>query len=155
MIAGMVTAALVERVREAMEAGDLAAMEALLDPDVHWGAPDDGSREEGAPEDGSREDESRDHESREDRSAECVNRKQVMTWYRRAAAAGVRARVTEVVAGPDAILVGLIVSGTGESEASGGEVERWQVLTVGGGRVTDIRGFDVRATAAARAGVAP
>jgi len=32
-------------------------------------------------------------------------------------------------------------------------VERWQVLTLRGGRVADIRGFDDRAVAAARAGV--
>lgn len=133
-----------------MEANDLAAMEALLDPDVHWGAPDDEALDDKA-----REDESPEDGSADDGSAECVNREQVMTWYRRAVANGVRARVTEVVAGPGAILVGLMVSGAGGSQESGGEVERWQVLTVGGDLVTDIRGFDARAAAAARAGVAP
>jgi hypothetical protein len=125
-------------------------MEALLDPAAHWGAPPDEVLDGEAP-----EDHAPHGEARVDEASECVNREQVMTWYRRAVAAGVRSRVTEVVAGPGAILVGLMVSGTGDAEESGGEVERWQVLTVAGDLVTDIRGYDERAPAAARAGVAP
>ena len=37
--------------------------------------------------------------------------------------------------------------------AARGAVGRWQVLAVRGGRITDIRGFDDRKAAAARAGV--
>jgi hypothetical protein len=36
---------------------------------------------------------------------------------------------------------------------AGGAVERWQVLTLRGDRIADIRGFDDRAAAASRAGV--
>jgi ketosteroid isomerase-like protein len=120
--------ALAQRVRAALESGDLTAIGELLDPDVHWGAPDDD--EYG-----------------------CVNRRQVLQWYRRARDAGVRATVSEIVTRPGAILVGLIVSGNEAAERQGGAVPRWQVLSVAGGLITDIRGFDDREHAAARVGI--
>jgi hypothetical protein len=58
-----------------------------------------------------------------------------------------------VTAGPGTLLVGLDVTGTPAARDAGGTVQRWQVLTVKGGRITDIRGFDDRMEAAARAGV--
>jgi ketosteroid isomerase-like protein len=115
------------RIKVALESADLAAIKDLLDPDVRWGAPDD-------PAPG------------------CQNRRQVMAWYQRGRQAGVRARVTEFVAHGDKILVGLNVVGSPAAEAQGGEAERWQVLTVQGERIVDIRGFDDRGEAAARAG---
>jgi ketosteroid isomerase-like protein len=69
-------------------------------------------------------------------------------------AAGARARVTEVVEGNDRLLVGLRVTGTAGAAEHGGTADRWQVLTVRDGRVVDIRGFEDRSSAAARAGVA-
>jgi hypothetical protein len=45
------------------------------------------------------------------------------------------------------------VSGPPAAAEAGGTVRRWQVLTVKGDRITDIRGFDDRTEAAARAGV--
>ena len=85
--------------------------------------------------------------------SDCRNRNQVIAWWARARAAGARAVVTEVTAGAGTLLVGLEVTGTsaaGEAGVAGG---RWQVLTVRGDRIADIRGFDDRTAAAARAGV--
>jgi hypothetical protein len=53
----------------------------------------------------------------------------------------------------DQILIGLKVAGNRAADARSGEAERWQVLTVRGGRVVDIVGFDERGEAAARAGL--
>ena len=122
-------AALAGRVRSALESGDLDAIRDLLDPDARWGAPE-------GPGD-----------------LDCRNRDQVMAWWARARAGGARAAVTEVSAGAGALLVGLEVTGTPAADEAGGAVGRWQVLMVRGGRIADIRGFDNRAAAAARAGL--
>jgi hypothetical protein len=122
-------AALAGRVRSALESGDLDAIRGLLDRNARWGAPE-------GPGDG-----------------DCRNRDQVIAWWAGARAAGARAAVTEVIAGPGTLLVGLDVSGPPAAAEAGGTVRRWQVLTVKGDRITDIRGFDDRTEAAARAGV--
>lgn len=119
-------AGLAAQVRIALNAADLSAFEDLLDPDVRWGAPDDPS-------------------------PSCKNREQVLAWYRRGRESGVRARVTEVVVGADRIVVGLAVTGTLTAQETGREADRWQVLTVHAGRITDIVGFDERTEAFARA----
>jgi ketosteroid isomerase-like protein len=123
------SAGLSRRVRLALESGDLDAVRDLLDPGARWGAPE-------GPGD-----------------SDCQNRDQVLAWWARARAAGVRAVVTEVTAGPGTLLVGLEVTGTAEASEAGGAAQRWQVLTVRGDRITDIRGFGDRAAAAGRAGV--
>jgi len=117
------------RVRSALESGDLDGIRDLLDPRARWGAPE-------GPGD-----------------ADCRNRDQVMAWWASARAAGARAVVTEVTAGPGTLLVGLEVTGTPAAREEGGTAQRWQVLTVSGGRIADIRGFGDRTEAAARAGV--
>ena len=61
--------------------------------------------------------------------------------------------VTEVTAGPGTLLVELDVTGTPTAREAGGTAQRWQVLTLSGSRITDIRGFGDRTEAAARAGV--
>jgi hypothetical protein len=53
----------------------------------------------------------------------------------------------------DSLLVGLSVVGNDDEAGQGGEALRWQVLTVAGGRIVDIRGFDDRDLAARRAGL--
>lgn len=121
--------ALTERVRFALESGDLDAIRNLLDPGARWGAPD-------GPND-----------------ADCHSRDQVMAWWASARAAGARAVVTEVTAGAGTLLVGLEVTGTPAAHEAGGTVDRWQVLTLRGDRIADIRGFGDRKAAAARAGV--
>lgn len=50
----------------------------------------------------------------------------------------------------DRILVGLTVVGLQVATEGAGEARRWQVLTVRGGRVVDIVGFDDRSEATAR-----
>jgi len=123
------SAVLVGRIRSALESGDLYAIRDLLDHSARWGAPE-------GPGD-----------------ADCRNRDQVVAWWAGARAAGARAVVTEVTAGPGTLLVGLEVTGTPIAREAGGTARRWQVLTVSGGRIADIRGFGDRTEAAARAGV--
>jgi len=65
-------AALTERVRFALESGDLDAIGELLDPGARWGAPEGPS------------------------DADCHNRDQVIAWWAGARAAGAQAVVTEV-----------------------------------------------------------
>jgi hypothetical protein len=120
---------LTERVRLALESGDRGAIGDLLDPGARWGAPE-------GPHD-----------------ADCRNRDQILAWWARARAAGARAVVTEVTAGAGTLLVGLEITGTPAARDAGGAAERWQVLTLRGDRIIDIRGFDGRAAAAGRAGV--
>lgn len=119
---------LASRVQDVLDAADLTAFAELLDPDVRWGAP--GDDEWG-----------------------CHNRDQVIAWYNRARGQGMAGRVTEVVVGDGALLVGLEVTGTGEAEEAGGAAERWQVLRVRDGRVFDIRGYPDRSEAATQAGI--
>jgi ketosteroid isomerase-like protein len=116
-----------ESVHAALQTADLAGYRELLDPNVSWGAPDDVS-------------------------PGCRNRNEVLAWYRRGRANGVRAAVTETVVRNDKILVGLRVNGNQAAEDAGGDLDRWQVLTVHGGRITDIRGFEDRAAAIERLG---
>ena len=119
---------IVGRVEAALNEADLEAIGDLLEPNVRWGAPDDPDQS-------------------------CQNRGQVLAWYRRGREAGVRAHVTETTVYGDRILVGLKVSGrAGEGDVDA-EADRWQVLTVGGGGITEICGFDNRDDAAARAAV--
>ncbi|HSO96287.1 MAG TPA: nuclear transport factor 2 family protein [Acidimicrobiia bacterium] len=120
-------ATIADRVRGALESTDLTAFSDLLDPAVRWGAPDDPT-------------------------PSCQDRRQVLDWYARGREAGVRARVTEVVAHGDKILVGLTVTGRLGAESNEGAVARWQVLTVAEGLIVDIRAFDDRRDATARVG---
>jgi ketosteroid isomerase-like protein len=145
------TQRLAELVTQALEAADLAEFGEFLDPNVRWGAPGDPS-------------------------PACQNRDQVLSWYRLARQAGVRAHVSETVVAGDRILVGLRVTGSRQADdhdatghgreaapdrgaAGAGAVQpgdertRWQVLTVRDGRVVAIVGFDNRAEAAAEAGL--
>jgi ketosteroid isomerase-like protein len=120
--------ALAQQVRVALESADVAAFSHLLDPDVHWGAPDT-------------------------RRPSCRNRDQVLAWYERGRESGTRASVSEVVVLGDRIVVGLTVRNSQAANEGGGAALRWQVLTVRGGRVVDIVGFDDRDEAVARADV--
>jgi ketosteroid isomerase-like protein len=119
--------ALAQQVRVALESADVASFGHLLDPDVRWGAPD------ASP-------------------PSCRNRNQVLAWYERGRESGTRASVSEVVVFGDRILVGLTVRNTREADEHLATL-RWQVLTVRGGRVVDIVGFDDRDDAVARAAV--
>ena len=114
-----------ERVRGALESADLDAYRLLLDPNVHWGSSDDSA-------------------------AGCRTRDEVLAWYRRGRAKGIRAHVRETIVRGDHVLIGMTLSGASSSTPPAEERDRWQVLTVVGGRVTDIRGIETREDAIAR-----
>ena len=115
-----------ERIQAALGAADLTEFSELLHPDVRWGPPDD-------PNPG------------------CVNRRQVLSWYRRARARGVRAEVTEFEILGSRILVGTRIRGNDAADTVGGEMDRWQVFTVAAGQIVEIVGYDSRKDALARA----
>ncbi|HEX4862695.1 MAG TPA: nuclear transport factor 2 family protein [Acidimicrobiales bacterium] len=113
--------------RRALESGDLEGYADILDPNVRWGAPGDAA-------------------------PPCQNRRQVLEWYGRGREQGRRATVLEVVPAGDKVLVSMMVS-TPDEAGQIRESQRWQVLTVGGGLVVDIRGYDIRDQALAAAGI--
>jgi hypothetical protein len=115
---------LAEKIGIALQSADLDAYRELLDPAVSWGPPGD-------------------------QLSGCHSRDEVLDWYRRGHASGVRADVVETVVSRDKILVGLKVRSRPGTPESGGELDRWQVLTVVDGRVKDIRGFEDRGAAVA------
>ena len=119
--------ALAQQVRLALDGADLSAFRELLDPDVRWGAP-------GA------------------KRPACQNRDQVLAWYRRGKESGVQARVSDVTVLEDRLLVSMAVRNNQAAQDRGGVALRWQVLTVRGGRIVDIVGFDDRTDAVAHAG---
>ncbi len=116
-----------EPLRTAFEAADLEAIGALLSPDVRWGPP--GSK-----------------------NPPCKNREQVLKWYRNGPAWGARARVIELTAAGDQLLVGLALTSNPEAELA---AERWQVLTIHPQGVCDIRGYEDRHSAEADLAHAP
>ena len=116
--------AIAEKVRIALDSADLEQFSDLLDPHVTWGAPDDPS-------------------------PSCQNRSQVLKWYANGRAAGTRAQVREVTTNDDKVLVAMTVTSVGPEVS-----DRWQVLTVANGLVTDIRGYDDESDARAAAGLA-
>ena len=118
---------LADRVRSALGSGDADAWRRLLTPDAKWGPPDD-------PHSG------------------CHSAEEVIAWWNLARERGVHATVTEVVPGPGTILVGVKVAGRDEEDPAA-ESDRWQVLTVREGLIADIRGYEERQVAAARAGI--
>ncbi len=63
--------------------------------------------------------------------------------------------MNDVVVHGDRLLVSLTVRGSAEAGTRGGAALRWQVLTVSGGRIVDIVGFDDRLEALARVQAAP
>jgi hypothetical protein len=79
-----------------------------------------------------------------DTNPPCQNRTQVLRWYERGRADGRSAEVTDVFVHGNALLVGMRLNNG---------FERWQVLRVGPDGITDIRGFEDRATAAAELGL--
>jgi len=113
------------QIQTALQSADLLGYRDLLDPEVTWGAPDDAN-------------------------PGCRNRDQVIAWYRRGRANGVRAIVTETGVYGNEILVGLGVIDERSPGASGSPTERWQILTIEGGLVVDIRGYEDRSVALSR-----
>jgi ketosteroid isomerase-like protein len=106
-----------EEVRKALLAGETSAFGQLLDPNVTWGAP-------GA------------------RNPTCQNRNQVLNWFQRAQETGVRGSPIDIDVLGDRLVVTLAVQGTEGARQRGGTALRFQVLTVGDGRIIEIVGFD-------------
>lgn len=118
---------LLDRLRTALESQDVNRFAELFAPDVTWGAPGDPS-------------------------PPCCNSNQVIQWYQRGFDDGVRATVREVTPIGDRVLVGLSVTGNPIAGDADGAVERWEVLAITDGLVSDIRGFEDRESAVAHAG---
>lgn len=112
------------RIRAALELPDPAMFRDLLDPNVRWGVPGDPA-------------------------PSCQNRDQVLAWYERGRERGVRATVTELLVRSDKVVVGLRVTRDGAEDDA---TDRWQVLSVHGDRVADIRAYDDRDEAYRAAG---
>ncbi|MFD1077377.1 nuclear transport factor 2 family protein [Longispora fulva] len=106
---------------------DLDLMATLLAPDVRWG--DD-----------------------EDTDTTCHDRAAVLDFYRALHARGVTARVAETVTGPDVVVARLDIDWPGP-EADERPRNEYQVFSLTGGLVTDIRGYPDRAAALAAAGL--
>jgi len=81
----------------------------------------------------------------------CGNRRQVIQWYKRGFDSGVRADVCDITSVGDSVLVGLAVTGNPDGGDAAAPVERWQVLAMSEGLVSDIRGFEDRPSALAYA----
>jgi ketosteroid isomerase-like protein len=121
--------AVLDRIRAALDSGDVDNFASLLAPDVTWGAP--GST-----------------------NPPCTSDRDDLKWYQRGFDRGVRGRVVEVSPFGDNVLVGMMVSGS-SSAGNRSEVERWQVLALSDGLVNDIRGFEHRGSAVATAERSP
>jgi ketosteroid isomerase-like protein len=120
--------AVATRVVAAWQAADLAAISALLDPQVRWGPPGDPS-------------------------PPCRSREQVLSWYRRGRSFGARATVAQTAVCGDRILLALKVTGRGDAGTGSRPEDHWQVLTVRNGLITEIVGFDDGDEAARWAGL--
>jgi hypothetical protein len=126
MSTGDDAAVLAEAYRDALEAADLDAISALLDPLVRWGP-------------------------LEDPDVGCHNRNDALRFYRQGKAANARAEVTELTINANRMLVCLRVTGLGGSDAP---VDVWQVVTVRDRRIVDISGCETREAGAHAVGVA-
>jgi SnoaL-like domain len=105
---------LAEEIEAALSAEDLDRAAALLADDVRWGGD-------------------------EDAEETCHTRSDVLAWYRRALAGGVKARHIETLVQPHAVIIGWdIIWPPGEEERP---PIRYQVFSVADGLVADIRGF--------------
>ncbi len=113
---------LAQRVRNAMEAIDLATMAELLAPNAKWGAP-------------------------EQEVPMCQNAHEILSWYDLAQAEGVRAEIKEVVVVGESLVIGLKVLANKDVDPKAKNRTRWQVMSVRDGRIAEIRGYETRGEA--------
>ncbi|MCZ4102800.1 MULTISPECIES: nuclear transport factor 2 family protein [Streptomyces] len=116
------------RLQEAFEAGDLAQLGTLLDPGVRWGG-------------------------KEDTPQTCHSCSDVLVWYGRLSAEGVRSRITETIVRDEAVVLGFDLAGPERGPDGERPNQIFQVFRLSGGPVTDIRGYPQRALALAVADV--
>src|SRR5712691_3008236 len=122
------TSELAIRLRSALETRNLDAFGTLLAEDVRWVGP-------------------------EETPETCHSRSDVLNQLAALSGAGVDTTLLEVVPGVDSILVGFRVNRPAPGGARRGRTV-YQVMSVRGGRIADIRAFPGRGVAAAHAGVA-
>lgn len=111
--------AMADVVSSALQRGDLPVITALLANDVRWGAP-----EQSVP--------------------TCTNKSQVLRWYEGAQLAGASADVVETVVFGQNILLGLKVRRDPRAKSESEPIDRWQVMSVEDGKISEIRGYDSR-----------
>jgi Ankyrin repeats (many copies) len=80
----------------------------------------------------------------------CRDRQQVLDWYRGLLAAGTMATVQSVEVDRDAVMVGLAVAGKAEGARPAPPQHLYQVFTIDGALVIDIRGYPDRHSALTR-----
>jgi hypothetical protein len=112
------------RLREAFTTGDPELLAPLLDPHVRWGG-------EG------------------ETPQTCHSRGDVLAWYGRTRAAGVRAEVTEVQVRDRAVVLGLALSGPVQGPDGDRPDQVFQTFRLVDGLITDIRGYPTREEALA------
>jgi ankyrin repeat protein len=83
-------------------------------------------------------------------SGDCANKDQVLDWYRALLADGTAAVVESVEVHHDAVLLGLSVSRPAEGARPAPAQHLYQVFSVAGTEIVDIRGYPDRASALAR-----
>jgi Ankyrin repeats (many copies) len=85
----------------------------------------------------------------------CSTSEQVLSWYRELLAEGTAATVTSVETDRDAVVLGLAVAGTAEGARAASPQQRYQVFTIDGTQIVDIRGYPDRRSALTRDLTAP
>jgi Ankyrin repeats (3 copies) len=85
----------------------------------------------------------------------CSNSEQVLDWYRELLAGGTVATVHSVEVDRDAVVLGLAVAGQAEGARPAPPQHLYQVFTVDGAQIVDIRGYPDRHSALTRGLMAP
>jgi ankyrin repeat protein len=80
----------------------------------------------------------------------CSNREQVLDWYRGLLSDGTMATVHSVEVDRDAVVLGLAVAGKAEGARPAPPQQLYQVFTVDGAQIVDIRGYPDRNSALSR-----
>jgi ankyrin repeat protein len=85
------------------------------------------------------------------RWATCGNREEVLDWYRQVIADVTAATVHSVEVDGDSVILGVTMTWAAEGMPSGPPERVYQVFTVAGGEIVQIRGYPDRSSAVARA----
>jgi ketosteroid isomerase-like protein len=112
-------ATVAEVLREALSHGDLELLGTVLAPDVRWGG-------------------------EEDTPDTCHTREDVLAWYGRARAEGMGATLEEFIVQGAAVVAGLRVHRPARGPRADGPDRVWQVYSLRGGQVGEIRGYPDR-----------
>jgi len=83
-------------------------------------------------------------------SGQCTNSAEVLDWYRRLLADGIRSTIESVEVDRDAVVIGMSVAGHAVGARSAPADREFQVFTVEGDQIVEIRGYPDRRSALAR-----